>query len=189
MCDDVRGRAGGAENNRAVCVGPRSSASTRPDQSFRADTSGRHHVFRCTPAVGLPMGISFDGVGGTDVALNNRDDLVFQVSVTGPGVNGTNNLALYAWNPGRGLTPIVRTGALFHVGAGGNRTIRSFWFTGSGEESGQPTCLNDQHDFVLRFGSLTAARACSSPAVPSPATTVLLCGAGAACFQQRHRRA
>jgi hypothetical protein len=61
------------------------------------------------PAAGAPSGVNF-GVLSGPVALNNADQIAFSATLSGSGVNGTNNEGLWSGGPGS-LALIARKGS------------------------------------------------------------------------------
>jgi hypothetical protein len=101
------------------------------------------------PAPGLSDGALFGDfadieVGRTDLAVNDRGEIVFFNRLTGPNVTTSNDGSLWHVDAAGVLSLIVREGDPFQVAPGDTRTVRELYFTGgSGDEDGRPCGFND----------------------------------------------
>jgi hypothetical protein len=139
---------------------------------------------------GLPEGVSILGPSRDEFAANALGDIVLLASLTGPGVNSSNNTMLAYWNEDTGLEPLVRRGDLFEVAPGDFRAIASIEMIGNaGGEDGAPVSLNNRREFVWRMDFTNGTTGVFLTVVPSPhGAMVLLLGMGAALGRSRRSR-
>jgi len=89
---------------------------------------------------------------------NRRGDLIFQSKLSGPGINASNNSALFYSTPTGELLNLLQLGNNIDVSLRGKtadlRSIKAFDLlsvAGSGGEEGNSTILNDRGEFTLRI--------------------------------------
>lgn len=85
------------------------------DQGIWSDASGSLELIarEGSQAPGIEPGVLFGGMG--NLLFTGTGQVAFICSLTGPGVNGTNNTGIWATDPDGVLTLIVRTGDTFDV--------------------------------------------------------------------------
>jgi hypothetical protein len=137
-------------------------------------------VIEGTQAVDAPLGVLYGDVVST-FEVNSRGRVAFNAALAGPGVDATNNRAIFAEDVGGVLRMIVRLGDVLDVDDGPGvdlRTIsalRNFRRHGNGE-SGFATTFNraGQLSFTARFTDGSSGVFVSNIAtVPEPAAPVL----------------
>ncbi|MGH7133634.1 MAG: DUF7453 family protein [Phycisphaerales bacterium] len=148
--------------------------------------SDPHLIFRTgAAAAGLPAGITVSV--WNILAMNNRDDVVLQAALTGPGVTQSNGYALLHWSPTAGLTSFIRQGD--QVLAGGvMRTVNVFW--PMSDEPGWPTdqrSIDDAGHFAFQVGFLDGTNYLMVANVPTPGAAGVLVGAAVFGLSRRRR--
>lgn len=112
------------------------------------------------------------------ITTNNAGQAVFGATLTGEGIDNTNNLGIWAEDRSGELKLIVRTGDFVQVAPGDNRQIEAFYFWGSyNNHSGLPSGFNDRGEltFLASFADGSQGILVSNAvAVPEPAAIVLL---------------
>ena len=106
-------------------------------------------------APGYAPGVTFTFVTPTSLipAMNGDGDLAFIGTVEGPGIDGTNNVGVFA-EVGGTLELIVRTGQIIEIEPGKEKTVGHLGFiTATGNEDGRPSAFNDSGrlTFFARF--------------------------------------
>ena len=170
---------------RASLTGGGSASS--PDGIWvHADGSSHGVALKSTHAPGLASGVNFSGFN--EPTLNGLGQVAFTATLSGPGVNSSNDVGLFATDVLGKLTLLAREGAPFEVSPGTFRTISTvnglggaFFHLPSGGEDGRPQVFNDagQLAFSLTFTNSTAGVFVAE--VPEPAA-IALAGLGLAGF-------
>jgi hypothetical protein len=128
-------------------------------------------------APGTPVGVVFRDFGSFSfetLVLNAQGQVAFPATLTGDGVDISNNRGIWATDPGGQLQLIARAGDTLQIAPGDSRTIRSLGFVaGSGNEDGRPSGFNDFGElaFSAQFTDGSSGIFISNLiAVPEPAT-------------------
>ena len=102
------------------------------------------------PAPGAGPGVTFNFLG--DPELNSTGQVAFHGMLQGPGVDSTNNFGIWAVGA-HGLELVARTGQLFEVAPGDQRTIESLLFGTNAVQSFRGMGFNDlgQLAFFAKF--------------------------------------
>jgi hypothetical protein len=139
-----------------------------------------------------PGGAFFSDFNIHDV-INGPGQLAFLANLSGPGVDATNDMGLYAGMPGS-LAKIVREGDLIDVDPGAgvdNRTIKSIGLPGgAGGQDGHGPYLNDAGLLVyqLSFTDGSSGIFTSSIAVPEPSAVLQFAVVALMLSSRRGRR-
>jgi hypothetical protein len=134
-------------------------------------------------APGTAAGVVFRNFGNPGVnetlVLNAQGQVAFAATLTGDGVDISNDRGIWATDPDGQLQLIARTGDALQIAPGDSRTIDYLAFVGgSGNEDGRPSGFNDfgQLAFVAQFTDGSSGIFVSNlVAVPEPATPLLAC--------------
>jgi hypothetical protein len=132
-------------------------------------------------APGTPTGVNFLSLSGNSTALNDAGQIAFSGTLTGSGVNSTNNLGIWATDRSGELQLIVRKGDQLEVAPGDFRTISalpvsSLNVPSTGNSDGRRSTFNNsgQLVFFARFTDGTAGIFVSNRvAIPEPGTLLL----------------
>jgi hypothetical protein len=137
-------------------------------------------------APGMPPGVVFSRIqnGGsiltpfTLLRLTDTDQIAFMTGVTGPGVNSTNQIGLFASDGNGNLGLIARSGDFMDVGNGELRQITQLW----------PESFNsvNQLSFLAYFTDGTNGAFIAT--VPEPGALVLLASALFAAHRLARKR-
>lgn len=106
-------------------------------------------------APGAGAGTLFGEQGGGNFAFNDRGEVAFFNSLTGPNVTSANDSSLWFSNAARNLTLIAREGSPLEVSPGVTRVISGAIFFaanfrgGSGDEDGRANGFNDQSQIAF----------------------------------------
>lgn len=126
------------------------------------------------PAPGVGPDVVFNSFG--DPELNSTGQIAFHGTIRGPGVDSSNNFGVWAVGA-NGLELVARTGQLYEVAPGDQRTIESLLFGTNAVQSFRGMGFNDlgQLAFLAKFtdGSKGIFVA-DVGAIPEPASTTLL---------------
>jgi|GEM_PF-5108853 len=113
-----------------------------------------------TSAPGETPGVNF--VGAVSIVVNNRDQIILEGAVEGPGIDATSNRGVWVIQPDGVIERVFRKGTLFDVNddpmVEDLRTIESYYLlTSSNTSEGRSTCVNDRGEiaFGLRFTDAT----------------------------------
>ncbi|MBX3386305.1 MAG: hypothetical protein KF768_07025 [Phycisphaeraceae bacterium] len=139
-------------------------------------------------AAGLVFGAFNDGFGVAP-AMNDKDQLAFLGSLVGPGVDASNDRAIFGYDPSFGVRTLVREGDQLEVEPGDLRTIADLFFVaGSGGEDGKARTLNDnaQITFAATFTDGSAGVFVTS--IPAPGAGLLALMGLAAVGRRRRVR-
>jgi hypothetical protein len=135
-----------------------------------------------------PGGAVFGDFNIVAEAINGPGQLAFLASLSGPGVDTTNDMGLYAGMPGH-LSKIVREGEMIDVDPSAgvdNRTITSIGFLGgSGGQDGHGPYLNDAGLLVYQLSFTDGSSGIFTSqivAVPEPAALLQLAVIALALF-------
>ena len=142
-------------------------------------------------AAGTSGSAYFDRFNGTtsnfDMAINARGQVAFLADLTGVGVDGSNDLGLWATDTDGELHLIARTGDLFDINpdpiVAEYREIGSIGFMGgSGGQDGRGLSFNDNGQLVmsLRFRGLEASYGVFTVNIPAPG--IFICFGTAVTF-------
>ena len=147
------------------------------------------------PAPGTPAGVNFVSmfsgfIGGSAIpfwSLNEADQIAVPMFLSGPGVNSSNDVALYLFDPGLGPVLIAREGSPFDVGGGVFRTIADFGIDFSANKDDDSiNGLNDTGTLVFRLKFTDGSSGIFTATVPEPAgLTLLVAGTLAAALVRR----
>ena len=128
-----------------------------------------------SPAPGTAAGVTFSSIFPGPVT-NGNGQVAFTASVTGEGVDGSNNFGVWAEDRNGVLTLVIREGDQIEVAPGDVRTVLSVFMTSgevaiSGGEDGRPINFNDagQLAFRLIFTDFSGGIIVSSFPIPIPA--------------------
>jgi hypothetical protein len=106
-------------------------------------------------APGAGTGTLFGDQGGGEFAFNDRGEVAFVTSLTGPNVTSANDSSLWFSNAARNLTLIAREGSPLEVSPGVTRVVSGAlrfagnFRGGSGDEDGRPNGFNDQSQIAF----------------------------------------
>jgi hypothetical protein len=99
------------------------------------------------PAPGAPDGVNYKFIGSPSVA--GVDRVAFFSTLTGPGVDATNDVGLFGSFAGR-LYPIIREGDSLDIGDGQPRTVQTLRLRSGGTgANGQPGVFNDDGQIAV----------------------------------------
>jgi hypothetical protein len=114
-------------------------------------------------------------------SLNDRDEIVFMANLIGGDVVGaTNNRILYSWEPGSGLTSIVRAGDVIEVAPGVTKIVTSWSSLTSSNGDARALTFNPLGKMALRVSFTDGTAAIMSVTVPSKIGTAFCSGDGTA---------
>jgi hypothetical protein len=95
-------------------------------------------------APGTPDGVTFAWPSDYAHALNDLGQVAFTATVDGPGVDFSNDVGLWVYDPIHGTRLVAREGQTLQVGQGATRTIdRIELLVGAATGDGRATGLND----------------------------------------------
>lgn len=138
---------------------------------------------------GILFGAFNDGVGVAP-AMNDKDQLAFLGSLTGAGVDTTNDRAIFGYDPAAGVRALIREGDQIEVEPGDLRTIAELFFlAGSGGQDGKARTLNDNSElsFVATFVDGSSGVFITTIPAPSAGAALALFGLAAAGRRRRDR--
>lgn len=124
-------------------------------------------------APGTPDGVNFGTFLQGDIAGNDAGQIIIRSSLTGSGVDASNNLGVWLSDPTLGLILLARTGTPFEVAPGILKTPEDFFInTQSGGQDGRPTGLMSANQFAfgVRFRDATGVFIAT---VPEPSSGLL----------------
>ena len=94
----------------------------------------------------------FNTVTFSSLTMNSKGQTAFLAGLTGVGVNGTNNVALFAEGLDGMVRTIVREGDLITIGTGDVRTVHAISFVGgTGNQDGRRSAFNDAGLLTFRL--------------------------------------
>ncbi len=131
-------------------------------------------------APGTELGVLFSGFDFSNKpVLNAVGQAAFLGSLTGPGVDNTNNRGIWATDTNGVLTLVARTGDLFDVNddplIDDLRTISLVsLIVNSGGQDGRPTSFNNAGQLALRIEFSDATAGIFVAIIPEPGTMVLV---------------
>lgn len=124
-------------------------------------------------APGTPTGVSFSGFGQSGIAANSAGQIIIRSTLTGIGVDTSNNLGIWMSDPALGLVMLARKGTPFEVAPGIMKTPNDFFiYTQTGGQDGRPTGLMDVDQFAFRAQFDDGTSGVFIATVPEPATGV-----------------
>jgi hypothetical protein len=135
------------------------------------------------------------GVGLNDIfenpVTNALGQVAFYSTLRGPGVNGTNNFAIFATDENFQLQLVARESDLIEVNPGDFRTIETFSILAdAGGEDGRPTALDNFGHLTFRAVFTDGSQAICVALIPEPGSSMSLLILTALCGAQwshRHR--
>jgi hypothetical protein len=132
----------------------------------------------------LPAGQSIQSVRAV-LPLNNNGRFVLEATLTGTGVDATNNFAIFAGDLGGQLFMVARKGSLFEFAPGEFATVSmldgEFGFGGLRAES-----LNDRDEFVF-LARLDGQQTLLVTTIPGPSSLALITVATTLTLRRRLR--
>lgn len=144
-------------------------------------------------AAGTESGTRFNALDSTDLVFNDLGHVVFQSSLTGDAVDGSNNFGVWAYVDGE-LHRVIRKGESIDVLTGSGveqRTVAQIsMLTESGGQDGLATSLADNGTLALQLGFSDGSSGIFTAdltAVPEPTSLTLLAIGGSGLLIRRRR--
>ena len=165
------------------------------DGVFSVDQFGAIELiaFEGDTLTGLSAGEFINDI--SPLAINENGQIAFLAALSGTGVTGANNAAIFAQDINGNLELIVREGDLLNVSNDPNspdfRTIEALsFFGGSGSGNGTSSGFNDLGQIAFRadLSQGEGVFVTNQVAVPEPSSIALLLLGGSVCLTRRRRR-
>lgn len=147
-------------------VGPGVDSSNRSGIWFGTSADLQLVARMGNAAPGTDPGVVFGGFYENPVT-NSLGQVALYSALRGPGVNGSNNFAIFAMDENLQLQLVAREGDLVEVATGDFRTIETFsMLADAGGEDGRPTALDNLGQLTFRATFTDGSQAVCVALVP-----------------------